>query len=190
MSDPKAMARRVAQTGGGAGGSGGAEFGRTSKTIIKGVGHLAPFENPAQCSQATAEWIARDLKVWEDRRKFEKENKDDKSLNKVKLSGEWMRQAQAFFRGTCEKREARIEVMKILSLSLHEIVRLQSPMCWWVGRCVSKLERPYAASENFKTSKIAFLAGTFPSPQFVDWFIVCGPVRYESTLALLLSTCQ
>lgn len=99
----KSIEEKVARTGSGAGGSGGEKYGRTSKEILEGAGHLAPFEKPGECAKKTAEWLAKDLAAWQERWTFERQNRDDKSINQVGLSEEWMRRSKEWFDGNMAK---------------------------------------------------------------------------------------
>ena len=96
MSTTQAMNEKVARTGSGAGGSGGEKTSRASKVVVKG-GHLVPFERPEECASVISEWLVKDLRAWEMRGKLEVEERDDKSVNKVALSEEWIRQAKKWF---------------------------------------------------------------------------------------------
>ena len=93
----KATDEKVRITGIGHGGSGGVEEGRVSSVVVEGVGHLLPFEKPGECAEVAAEWLGRDLGAWRERGRFERECRDDKSVDLVLLSGEWMRRAKAFY---------------------------------------------------------------------------------------------
>ncbi|KAK4539286.1 hypothetical protein LTR36_000812 [Oleoguttula mirabilis] len=97
MIDARAMEERLKRTGCGASGSGGVKEGRVSASVIERVGHLLPFERPSECASVAAGWLGNDIKAWEERRRFEKEHRDDKSVDLVALSPEWMRQAKFYF---------------------------------------------------------------------------------------------
>jgi pimeloyl-ACP methyl ester carboxylesterase len=94
---------KVDRTGIGFGGSGGVAEGRVESTIINGTGHLLPFEKPQLCAQVTAEWLGRDLHAWRERIAYAKEYKDNKSIDMLKLSDEWVQQAKLH----CEKTKKR-----------------------------------------------------------------------------------
>nr|POE94818.1 hypothetical protein CFP56_74526 [Quercus suber] len=51
-------------TGTGVGGSGGVRMGRVSETLLD-TGHLVAFEQPAECAEASAVFIADELRRWE-----------------------------------------------------------------------------------------------------------------------------
>ncbi|KAK3709553.1 hypothetical protein LTR37_010774 [Vermiconidia calcicola] len=110
LSSANAMEEKVARTGNGEGGSGGQRYGRTSKIVVEGMGHLAPFEKPDQCARAMAEWLAKDIQASSERTKYERENRDDKSVNKVALSDEWVRQAKLWFDMNVKKASAKAKL--------------------------------------------------------------------------------
>jgi pimeloyl-ACP methyl ester carboxylesterase len=84
---------KVERTGSGPGGSGSVEEGRVSSRVLKNVGHLLPFEKPADCAQVAAEWLGKDIEGWRQRVEYEKNNRDDTSFNQVALSEEWIRRS-------------------------------------------------------------------------------------------------
>lgn len=96
MTDANAMKAKLERTGSGVGGSGGVNAGRVSSAIVTGVGHLLPFENPSECATVAADWLGRDVAAWKARGIWEKEHRDDKSVNQIALSPEWIRQAKLF----------------------------------------------------------------------------------------------
>ena len=100
MTTAEAMDDKVGRTGVGVGGNGGEKFGRVKKIIMNDVGHLAPFEKPALCAEIIGEWLGKDLNEWEERRRFERENRDDKSVSKTALSDEWISKAKDWFERT------------------------------------------------------------------------------------------
>jgi hypothetical protein len=64
MSNEKNRADKMAATGSGVGGSGGAKLGRVKQELMMGVGHLIPMENVKETSRLTAEWIGGELVRW------------------------------------------------------------------------------------------------------------------------------
>ena len=100
MSNPKDMNDKVSRTGTGSRGSGGERAGRVGKVIIRGGSHLVPFEKPDMCAKEISGWLATDLRAWEGRKKFERDNRDVKSIDKLALSDEWVRQAKQWFQRT------------------------------------------------------------------------------------------
>ena len=97
MSTPDIMVKKIEQTGSGNRGSGGEKAGMTSKSVINGCGHLVAFEKPGECAENAVGWLAKSLKTWEERKKYERENRDNKSMNQVALSGEWIKRAKEGF---------------------------------------------------------------------------------------------
>lgn len=108
MGTAEAMAEKVAHTGIGLGGSSGERAGRVNKVVIDGTGHLVAFEKPEKTAGEIAEWLSKDLKAWEERRKFEQENRDDKSINKAALSDEWVRRAKQWFEDSMPKLKPKL----------------------------------------------------------------------------------
>ncbi|KAI7644412.1 alpha/beta-hydrolase, partial [Hortaea werneckii] len=98
MSNPKAHREKLERTGNGLGGNGGVKCGSVSACTVHGTGHLLPFENPAECARLAAEWLGREVLSWRERSRFEREHRDDKSDDRVRLSAKWMKEAEAFFR--------------------------------------------------------------------------------------------
>lgn len=97
MTNQDVIDRRFAQTGSGAGGSGGAKEGRVAMAIVKNAGHLLTFERPSGSANAAAEWLGKDLKAWKIRTEYERTHRDDKSVDKLALSREWVRQTNKKF---------------------------------------------------------------------------------------------
>jgi pimeloyl-ACP methyl ester carboxylesterase len=64
LSLPLLIAEKMANTGVGAGGSGGVKKGRVKQVTFKGVGHLIPMEVTNDCAEACAEWIVPELHRW------------------------------------------------------------------------------------------------------------------------------
>ncbi|KAK4504903.1 hypothetical protein PRZ48_002866 [Zasmidium cellare] len=88
--------RNVAQTGIAIGGSGGAKEGKVSKVNLKNAGHLCPFEVPPACAKAIGEWLGPELKAWKERCVYEREHRDDKSVDGIRLSERFIREAKQF----------------------------------------------------------------------------------------------
>ena len=97
MTDSELHEEKLTRTGSGVGGSGGVREGRVSMAVVPNTGHLLPFESPAECARLAANWVSKDIRAWEARAKFERENRDDKSVNKAALSETWLKQAKTFF---------------------------------------------------------------------------------------------
>lgn len=64
LSAPEFTAQKMAMTGTGVGGSGGAKAGRVVEIIVKGTGHLIPMEKPAETGRNAAGWIGKELARW------------------------------------------------------------------------------------------------------------------------------
>ncbi len=108
MTGARSVDARVERTGIGPGGSGGAKEGRVVETVMEGVGHLLPFEGPGQCAVIAAEWLAKDVKAWEARREFARKHRDDRSIDMVALSEEWVRQARLHYQKVKLSRQAKL----------------------------------------------------------------------------------
>lgn len=79
---------KMAITGTGLGGSGGAKAGRVKK-VVGDYGHLIPMESPKFCAQAAAEWIEAELqRWWVEERKYEEWTRKP-AAEKNTLSEEW-----------------------------------------------------------------------------------------------------
>ena len=61
---PGVSEAKVANTGIGVGGSGGAKEGRVKSIELQNTGHMIPLEKPAETARATAEWITQEIKRW------------------------------------------------------------------------------------------------------------------------------
>lgn len=64
LSAPILKADKLAQTGVGVGGSGGAKKGRVGEITFKGVGHLIPMELVQETADACASWIGPEIERW------------------------------------------------------------------------------------------------------------------------------
>ncbi|CAJ2505265.1 Uu.00g126590.m01.CDS01 [Anthostomella pinea] len=74
LSPPAGRAHKLAVTGTGPGGSGGAaRGGRVAEVVVEVRGHLFPMEVPAQTAAHAAAWIGREMERW---RGFEREYDD------------------------------------------------------------------------------------------------------------------
>jgi len=97
MSEAKSSKEKIERTGSGLGGSGGVKEGRIASRIVNDVGHLLPFEKPLKCASVAAEWLSKDIKAWQERVEFERQHRDDKGIDKVALSKEWLKQTKHHF---------------------------------------------------------------------------------------------
>lgn len=64
LSAPEFTAQKMAMTGTGVGGSGGAKKGRVVEIVIKKTGHLIPMEKVEETAQNAAGWIAKEMVRW------------------------------------------------------------------------------------------------------------------------------
>lgn len=67
LSAPLLKADKMAQTGTGAGGSGGVKKGRVREVTFEGVGHLIPMEVVEKTADAAQEWLTLELSDWKSR---------------------------------------------------------------------------------------------------------------------------
>ncbi|KAK3644237.1 hypothetical protein LTR56_009774 [Elasticomyces elasticus] len=108
MTDASSIKAKVERTGSGAGGSGGAKEGRVEKAIVQKAGHLLPLEQPGRCAEVAAEWLSRDLKAWHERREYARKHRDDKSIDMLALSDEWIQKAKLHYQRVKRSREAKL----------------------------------------------------------------------------------
>jgi hypothetical protein len=85
---------KVARTGTGVGGSGGAAEGRVKGVTLDGVGHLIPMEAAGRTASAAAEWIGTEMfrfrdeaKAWEAWRAKSLKEKQDTDETWRKMMG-------------------------------------------------------------------------------------------------------
>ncbi|KAE9993588.1 hypothetical protein EG327_004347 [Venturia inaequalis] len=64
LSTPEITAQKMATTGTGLGGSGGAKAGRVVEIVIKGTGHFIPMEKVAETGRNAAGWIGKEMARW------------------------------------------------------------------------------------------------------------------------------
>jgi pimeloyl-ACP methyl ester carboxylesterase len=67
LSAPLLKADKMAQTGVGPGGSGGAKKGRVQEVTFKGIGHLIPMEVVGKTADACQDWLTLELANWKSR---------------------------------------------------------------------------------------------------------------------------
>lgn len=100
LSLPELVEGKMAVTGVGVGGSGGAKKGRVAQITFKGVGHLIPMEVTSQTADVAAEWIVPELKRFQQaeeahRKEWNKVPKDQRSQMSEKhkeiMLGDWSR---------------------------------------------------------------------------------------------------
>ncbi|KAK6856250.1 hypothetical protein PG995_008401 [Apiospora arundinis] len=64
LSTPEKRRQKMAVTGTGVNGSGGAAAGRVAEVVMEGRGHLFPMEVPDECADHAARWIGREMVRW------------------------------------------------------------------------------------------------------------------------------
>jgi len=89
MSFPEARKMKIATTGTGVGGSGGAKEGRVKEVLLKGIGHLVAMEASEQCADAAAPWIGKEMQRFEAERKAYVDWTKKSMTEKTTLSEEW-----------------------------------------------------------------------------------------------------
>ena len=90
MSTPEARNLKMAKTGVGVGGSGGAQEGRVRQVLFEDAGHLIPMEFVRRTAYAAVDWIEQEMKLW-------RTNEEDwrrqwgakKKIEKMRVSKEW-----------------------------------------------------------------------------------------------------
>jgi len=89
MSSPALTAQKLALTGTGTGGSGGAKLGRVKEVTLPGIGHLIPMEVPVMTGENAAQWIGAQMEVWRaEAEKYAQWKKKD-ALSRQTVSEEW-----------------------------------------------------------------------------------------------------
>ncbi|KAI9644500.1 hypothetical protein NHQ30_006521 [Ciborinia camelliae] len=89
--DAPSRAHKLSRTGIGHGGSGGAKEGKVTEVILEGIGHLVAQEAPAQCADALAPWIGREVKSWRTQREEYLAWTNKTLREKQTVSSEWER---------------------------------------------------------------------------------------------------
>ncbi|KAL4791280.1 Alpha/beta hydrolase family-domain-containing protein [Aspergillus venezuelensis] len=90
MSPPNMIADKLAHTGTGLGGNGGAVAGRVSNVILKDNGHLVAQEAPVRCAEEASEWLGPELQRWREEEKLFRDQWDRKSkLEKMTIDSRW-----------------------------------------------------------------------------------------------------
>lgn len=107
-SSPQSNEANVSRTGTAIGGSGGAKEGKVTQAIVKNAGHLCPFEAPAACAQAIGDWLGPDLKTWKERAVYEREHRDDKSIDGIRLSDRFIKEAKQFMKNGPPNKGAKL----------------------------------------------------------------------------------
>ncbi|KAI9840690.1 MAG: hypothetical protein M1837_001366 [Sclerophora amabilis] len=90
LSTPKLRADKMAETGVGMSGSGGAKEGRVQQVVLEGVGHLVAMEAVVECAENAARWVGSEMRRWrEEDATFRKEWGKLGRREKTTLSDEW-----------------------------------------------------------------------------------------------------
>lgn len=81
LSAPLAIADKLANTGTGVGGSGGAKHGRVRQITFEGVGHLIPMEIVAKTADASASWIVSEIERWTETEALDRKEREQMPRN-------------------------------------------------------------------------------------------------------------
>ncbi|KAK8065937.1 hypothetical protein PG997_012684 [Apiospora hydei] len=91
LSAPDKRRHKMAVTGTGVNGSGGAAAGRVAEIVMEGRGHLFPMEVPDQCADHAARWIGREMVRWREEQAEYLEWTRRPFLEKATMSEEFLR---------------------------------------------------------------------------------------------------
>lgn len=84
LSIPEARAAKMATTGTGISGSGGAKRGRVKEYVLKGVGHMIPMEKVEETAEQSVLWIGDQMALWKEQniknKEWESLRKEEKSI--------------------------------------------------------------------------------------------------------------
>ncbi|OOF95744.1 hypothetical protein ASPCADRAFT_145975 [Aspergillus carbonarius ITEM 5010] len=87
---PDMMADKMAATGTGLGGSGGAPAGRVRDVYLAEFGHLLAQEAPIQCADAAGKWLGAEIERWRtEEREFREQWSQKSKLEKVTIDPRW-----------------------------------------------------------------------------------------------------
>jgi len=90
-SSQASRAEKVACTGTGIGGSGGAEAGHVENTVIQDGGHMLPFEHVQECASTLAPWLAKQVQDFNILEQFHQGHDSERSQQGMKiLSKHWL----------------------------------------------------------------------------------------------------
>ena len=85
------QAEKLARTGTGVGGNGGAEAGNVEKEVVEKCGHMLPFENVQQCASILALWLEKQMKDYNATEEFLQEHDSGRSEpGMMKVSKLWL----------------------------------------------------------------------------------------------------
>ncbi|KAF1989385.1 alpha/beta-hydrolase [Aulographum hederae CBS 113979] len=86
LSAPEFRAQKMALTGSGIGGSGGAEKGRVKEVVVEGAGHLIPMERVEESAENVAGWVGKEIGRWRDEEKVMREEwEKTEKVNRAKM---------------------------------------------------------------------------------------------------------
>ncbi|TGO90262.1 hypothetical protein BPOR_0072g00190 [Botrytis porri] len=88
---PASRVEKLALTGTGHGGSGGAKEGKVKEVILEGIGHLVAQEATEECADALTPWIGQELKRWRREQEEYIEWTRKSLIEKQTFSEEWKR---------------------------------------------------------------------------------------------------
>ncbi|BCR95892.1 putative toxin biosynthesis protein [Aspergillus luchuensis] len=87
---PEMMADKMAATGTGLGGSGGAPAGRVRDVYLAEFGHLLAQEAPKECADAASKWLGAELERWRtEEREFQEQWSRKSKVEKVTIDSRW-----------------------------------------------------------------------------------------------------
>ncbi|KAL3464758.1 Alpha/beta hydrolase family-domain-containing protein [Aspergillus heterothallicus] len=90
MSPPTMIADKLASTGTGLGGSGGAAADRVRSVVLKDIGHLVAQEAPIQCAENASSFLGMELKRWREEEKLFRDQWSTKSkIEKLTIDSRW-----------------------------------------------------------------------------------------------------
>lgn len=96
MSTPEMRKDKMATTGVGASGSGGAAEGRVKQVLLTGHGHLLPMEAVEKCAAASAAWCEAELNRWKaDEARLLRGWAERSLQQKSSVSDEWRKRVRA-----------------------------------------------------------------------------------------------
>lgn len=91
MSAPLLRADKLAVTGTGVGGSGGAPKGRVKEVLMQDTGHLIPMEKVQETSEHVVQWLVPELGRWREADEAEREEwRQVPKEAKARMSGEFV----------------------------------------------------------------------------------------------------
>lgn len=90
LSPPEWRKMKMERTGVGTGGSGGAAEGRVKELVLEKIGHFPPMEAISDTGNASAEWIASEMDMWQRKENEWKAEWEEMSIaQRTMVSEEW-----------------------------------------------------------------------------------------------------